>query len=915
MFMNHTSRSVFQLVATWVLFILLPVLILSYGGFLLIGILQEREVRSFQEQATRVSHVIISRAGEQEYVRERFEKLLAADADPDATGNASAMVPPKFEAWISPRKRSETLPELSEIASQVVTTDVPAVALRNSWKKKLGYHFSLELLKKSEGKPLPIKWLGKHAYLIWKKRLNAGGLAEATLFLCEPPAQYDLLKHSFHRSRELSGGGINVSSGKGFFSKSLGRERARSIILGSAGQQMALSGHRRYFSFWGRFANHFGVFLVKNRSPVLAEKALLSGFLLAVLLLSGTLVFVFFSRHWARLSLKWKLVGLICVFTLFPLLFVGILLGRVGPQVNDAIRESWIQTAREELRLLDQEFAGEIHRLENRYSSLFTFANLDVPRNEVIHKVCHQMDDGWIDSVRLFTATGSPLFERAKFGFEEGFADLDQFFAARNISRVYVRNDNQQKNPKQLFLESMLEDSSMEIPGETISPYRFGKNLLYGFWKILPQIPRSGAVYAGCSISHDSLAEKYFRKYLLRHRSFRIVVRERTSGAFFPRVRKKESLAAFCLAIARGNDEQQGVLTLGGKSCFALGIPGQKLSGYDLLAIVPQSFFFGQFQALRNIIVLGMILALTIGVTSFGFLFQVFLQPIRDVQTGIDHIRQGNLDCSIPVSNQDELGKLARGFNQFIETLTELDEARIVQETLMVTSAPNFGEYEIAAHNKMFSDIGGDYLDLFPLPDGRFACLVGDVSGHGASAALIMAMAKTAVILHFDAGKPESELLATLNQTIRSLSLSSQMMTVSLVILNQETHRSELWNAGHPFPVLFRAQTKSSSFVGAGALPLGKMKKARYEPIVQILEPGDFLVQYSDGLVEALNKQKEPFHYDAVSRILSSRAFSSAPDLRQEILTKWNEHCAGVPVDDDVSMIVIFRRPVPGEKE
>jgi hypothetical protein len=897
-----------------VLFILIPALGIGYGFSLFLNGLNAIELQEFTRKATGLGNQIIAEAEEGQFVRNRFQQKLSATSSTNGK-----QLEPSFEAFFDSENSCEKNPDLVILARMLVTNDEPDHALRNRWQKALGFYFSLELLKKNEGRPIPVKWQKKKTYCIWRRTETEDKKPKVNLLFCSPPTPLPMLKRAFFNFLTgVSGGAVDLKTGKGFFSRGLSREKIRQLLTTCRPAVRRVFALSSQLIYWERTNVDTGLFLLQSRRRSESAQWWIKNGVLAALLVMGTWFYFVLSIKWSFISIRWKLAGIIAAFTIFPLFFVGALGTGIKEQLQRTVYEDWLRTARHELRLLDQDFSEQIRELEDRFSRLTGFSTLNNSLDEVKNRLSAQMAMGWVDSVRMYGQDGKLLLGKAKFGFEEGFAELDQFFADRHISATFPRAGPTPKSPKYLFLDSVLDESAFGIPPEKITPYRFGRNLLYGYWSLLKKVPISKVVFAAISLTHEGLAEKFLKARLLRHRAVRIITWEHQSGTLFPSIRRSQSFTRFCQGVERTREERQGYFPVAGIDSFVLGLPGKNLEGFDLVAVIPRSHLDLKIQKLWQDGLHFLALTLAVSLCGYFHLFKVFLLPIRDVENGLEQAGKGDFQRFIPVRAEDELGAMAEVFNRFIETLSELDQAKAVQSTLISNKAPTYPEYDIAAHCSMCDEIGGDYLDIFPLLSGQLGCIIGDVSGHGVSSALIMAIAKTRVFLHFDTGKDPADLFPNLNESLRALSLATQMMSMSFVLLDNRTHTVELWNAGHPFPIHFSNHESQAPFIGKPAFPLGKLKKPTYQPLRLTLEVGDFLVMYSDGLVEALNGSGQPFTYEKVVEIIKSQRFPTGQELLNGILESWKNHIQGVPVGDDVSLLVIRRSPhnaIPAQLE
>jgi hypothetical protein len=888
----------------WLLFVGLPALSVFYGFSILLDDLREHERQEFHRSAADLGNQIFSEADEISFVRNRFQ-LRKANLGSPLTSNPSN----QFEILVHSDEPQGIHPNLEKLAICLGDQQEPGPEIRKHWEKELGFFFSLELAKQSQDKPFPIKWLGKSAHLIWSQEKVQDQRPRTHLFICRPPPSVTLLARAFSRnSHGYSGGIADLGGGRTYFSPHLKATTIQNLIKKCRFyQQKTLSEGDDWF-FWERCPDGMALFLHRPQTWGIPRQNLWQGVFALFLPIFGTWLFFRVQESWERLSIRGKIIGIVLVFTAFPLLFGSIFLVKVNGRLQPAATEDWLQTARHELRLFDQQFLEQIQNLESRFIKLTSFPCLHQSFNRVKEVFLDQFDRDWLDSFRLYSVQGDILAEKMKFGSDEGFAELESFFAERQIEKAYPRAGLSPVTANDLFMESVVDESRLGLFLDKVNAYKFGENLIYGFFTLLDTLPASNVVYAVLSITHEALTRKFFHRQILRHRTVRVLIRDHQSGVIFPRVKASASLLHFFQGIQRARGERIGRVRLGKTEFAAIGFPGKNLQGYDLVALTQQSSLESKTNRLRRDAAFLLLLTAGVSICAALHLFGFFLMPIRRVSEGLEAVGRGNFAVSIPVSGQHELGLMAMTFNHFIETLRELNQAKTVQSTLIPTEMPEYNGYEIASHCTMCGSIGGDYLDVFPLSDGRMVCLIGDVSGHGTSSAMIMAIAKTRVFLHFDAGHPPSELFSRLHESIRNLALKSQMMTMVVVLLDNRTHQIEVWNAGHPYPILSSPGHGQTGYLGQPAYPLGTRKQIVIPPQKSPIGPEDVLVLYSDGLVEAVNPQQTPLSFEALADFVGSSPATSAQDLLDRILQKWHLHLGGVPPTDDLSILVIRRK-------
>lgn len=237
----------------------------------------------------------------------------------------------------------------------------------------------------------------------------------------------------------------------------------------------------------------------------------------------------------------------------------------------------------------------------------------------------------------------------------------------------------------------------------------------------------------------------------------------------------------------------------------------------------------------------------------------------------------------------------------------ELEVARELQEDLLPHDVPPIPGYDFAHSYRTANEVGGDYYDLTPLPDGRVALLVGDASGHGMAAGLVMAIANATLKTALDLDPSPERVIRLLNRTLCRTGTKRTFMTVFYALLDPATGEMEYVCAGHPFPLLRRADGTVEE-LGCGGLPLGMREPLDICAETEVLEPGDLLLLYTDGLAEALDtKGSEAFGYPRITAL--TRAGGSPHAVHERILRAFDSHVGGEPLKDDLTLLVAARLP------
>jgi hypothetical protein len=234
----------------------------------------------------------------------------------------------------------------------------------------------------------------------------------------------------------------------------------------------------------------------------------------------------------------------------------------------------------------------------------------------------------------------------------------------------------------------------------------------------------------------------------------------------------------------------------------------------------------------------------------------------------------------------------------------ELEVARQLQRDLLPSKAPEIPGYRIAHSYRTANEIGGDYYDFLPLPDGRLALVVGDASGHGMAAGLLMAIANAALKLAIEVEPSPERVAALLNRVLCRTGDRRAFMSLFYGLLTPSSGHLEYVCAGHPFP-LVRRTTGEVEELGRGGLPLGIRDVVELTRAEVTLGTGDLVLLYSDGLPESVNAAREAFGFERLRDLLRVAAEPQA--IHDRLLRALDTHLAGEPLTDDVSVVVVSR--------
>lgn len=241
----------------------------------------------------------------------------------------------------------------------------------------------------------------------------------------------------------------------------------------------------------------------------------------------------------------------------------------------------------------------------------------------------------------------------------------------------------------------------------------------------------------------------------------------------------------------------------------------------------------------------------------------------------------------------------------------EMRLARLIQQTLLPQAPPDMPGWKLALHYQPARAVGGDFYDFFPLPDGRIVIAIGDVTDKGVPAALVMA--STRAILRGSARRmlPPSEALRRTNELLLPEIPKHMFVTCLYAILDPRTGVFQFANAGHNLPI--GCHNGSIRELRATGMPLGLMEDMDYEEQTAIIQPGECLLLYSDGLVEAHNPTGSLFGFDRLHRKMA--AFKRQDGTLVEYLMNDLKSFTGDgwEQEDDVTLMTLHFQS-PGEE-
>ncbi|MBV8553362.1 MAG: SpoIIE family protein phosphatase [Acidobacteriaceae bacterium] len=237
----------------------------------------------------------------------------------------------------------------------------------------------------------------------------------------------------------------------------------------------------------------------------------------------------------------------------------------------------------------------------------------------------------------------------------------------------------------------------------------------------------------------------------------------------------------------------------------------------------------------------------------------------------------------------------------------ELERAAEIQRRLLPSMAPEIAGFDLGGYNAPCRTVGGDYYDFLPYPDGRVTVLIGDVSGKGLGAALLMSNLQACAHVLFEDPEPFETQVCRLNRSIAANCPRDAFITLFAALLDPASGELAYCNAGHNAPLLVRSDGKMEP-LGATGLPLGIMRDAGYERKSCCLAPGDVLVLFSDGVTEACaSNEDEEFGEQRLVAAVQQKRNHSAAKVIEGINAELVSFTRGAPAADDITLVIVRR--------
>lgn len=347
-------------------------------------------------------------------------------------------------------------------------------------------------------------------------------------------------------------------------------------------------------------------------------------------------------------------------------------------------------------------------------------------------------------------------------------------------------------------------------------------------------------------------------------------------------------------------------------------------TGTSLLLIVPREDVVRDAEQAREFVLaqvnehtrdMGIIIlvvaGLVVGVAMI--LSKLYTRNLIELASAVRSVALGNFNTRAAVRSTDEIGQLSHAFNQMVPELRErvamknaLEVAQQVQQDLLPAAPPESDVYDIAADSAYCDETGGDYYGFITrgAAGDRLLAAVGDVTGHGVPAALMMASVRAYLRSRAAADQPLDEIARSVNRLV-SEDVDGTGRFMTLFLLEFDQGRRVSWvRAGHDPALLYDPATDGFEELGGEGLPLGVTDDADFELRSRELDEGMMLLVGTDGIWETKSPEGEMYGKERLMALMRERAGASAGSVLAALFENLHEFRDDAPQEDDVTCAV-----------
>lgn len=314
-----------------------------------------------------------------------------------------------------------------------------------------------------------------------------------------------------------------------------------------------------------------------------------------------------------------------------------------------------------------------------------------------------------------------------------------------------------------------------------------------------------------------------------------------------------------------------------------------------------------------------------VGVSLIYLLISVLVKPIQALTDGVRAIGEGSLEDEIKIEGPEEIGAIARAFNEITSKFREaqksvVEQERIqkemqvaqeIQHTLLPKKVPKVSGYDIASLYRAAKEVGGDYFDFINVDDDTLGVVVADVSGKGVPGSLVMTIIRTALRMEARGSLSAADVMARMNDFVTEDMKKGMFVTIFYVILDSKNRIISYSSAGHNPMILYRAESDETFFLNPRGFPVGISlpDSGLFRRSIDVekikLKKDDMLIIYTDGVTEAMNETREQYGEERLINLIKEYGRQSPQEFIDRLNENIKEFTGEYPQNDDITVVAI----------
>ena len=345
------------------------------------------------------------------------------------------------------------------------------------------------------------------------------------------------------------------------------------------------------------------------------------------------------------------------------------------------------------------------------------------------------------------------------------------------------------------------------------------------------------------------------------------------------------------------------ISVVAGRKYLFSAVRGKHIDGYVLIQAHPYHVVEISIGRLNKRMLILSILVILLALVSARITSSMLLQPLENLKTGLNAVANGSFRIQVEGAAVEEFSSMISSLNRTLANFQEMQVARTVQETLWPEEAIRGDDWQLYGRCVTATELGGDHFDWLRLKDGRVLLVIGDVTGHGIAPAMVQASTKVWLSLLAEKAESAAVLMQEINRLQFKYGAKRLYMTCWLGFYNPADGKLEFASAGHPYPLILRKNAEQE-LLSLPGMPLGVRANLAVCSGDRVIEAGDSLILYTDGIVETISTAGDMLGFAGFQNICAKAVALEPAAAVDFILAQAN---AWGPQNDDQTVIVLKR--------